>query len=141
MKKTLIALVVLVPAMAVAQEKYTNADLNIPPKKDAYTNADVERLPPLPVQRAPLAQVAPLPRARDLDAEARSSRMRSLMEDRDAIQAEMTYLKALRKRARYPGVGRNAYPRFGSDTAEARQRLKALERNLFLLEEEMGHLR
>ena len=89
MRKTLIALLLLVPALALAQEKYTNDDLDIPPKRDAYTNADLERLPPLPVQAVPVAAAEAMPPVRrDLVAEDLEARKADLAYDRDMIVAE-----------------------------------------------------
>jgi hypothetical protein len=142
MKKTLIALALLVPAMAVAQEKYTNADLDIAPKRDAYTNADLADLPPLPVQAAPaVAAPAPAPPAADRLAEARQMRRQEMAFDRELIEAEIGYWEGVIREAHSGRGGINDYPRVGSDTAEARDRIVRLERMLYMLEEEMSRLR
>jgi hypothetical protein len=143
MKYTIAAVALLLPALALSQEapRYTNADLNIPPKKDAYTNADLRRLPPLPVQSAPAVATAPLPAPpRDLAGELRTQRLAGLSLQRDMIEVEMGYWQGILKSA-HSGVGDiNAYPRIGSDTAEARERLAALKRTLYLVNEEMVRL-
>ena len=143
MRKTLIALLLLVPALALAQEKYTNDDLDIPPKRDAYTNADLERLPPLPVQAVPVAAAEAMPPVRrDLVAEDLEARKADLAYDRDMIVAEIRYWEKVIKIAHsaYAG-GANAYPNVGGDTAEARTRIIRLQRMLYMLEEEQGRLR
>ncbi|MFQ5767539.1 MAG: hypothetical protein ACE5ID_06090 [Acidobacteriota bacterium] len=140
MKKLLIAVLVLVPAVAVGQQKYTNADLEHAPRQDAYTNADLKNLAPLPAgQLRPLQPIPPvrLSRASQARAEARAD----LFAELDSIEAEMRYWREIQRAARYPGVDRNAYPRFGSDTAEARQRLKELARERVLVLAEDGFRR
>jgi hypothetical protein len=55
MKRFLVLLVFCAPAVCLAGEVYTNADLarfNVP---GAFTNADLSRLEPLPVQAKPAA--------------------------------------------------------------------------------------
>ncbi len=143
MKNAIVALALLAPVLAGAQEprKYTNADLSVPPKKDAYTNADLRRLPPLPVQSAPAAAPAALPPApRDLAAEVRAQRLANLSLERDMIEAEMDYWQGVIKAAHSGAGGINDYPRIGSDTSEARERLAALKRALYLVNEEMVRL-
>ena len=129
MKSTLVALALLVPALAAAQE----------PEK--YTNADLRRLPPLPVQAAPAAAPESMPAMpRDLAAEIRTQRQANLALDRDMIEAEMKYWRGVLKAAHSGIGGINDYPRIGSDTAEARERLAALQRVLHLVNEEMVRL-
>ena len=143
MRKTLIALMLLVPALALAQEKYTNDDLDIPPKRDAYTNADLAKLPPLAVQAAPAAPAVAMPPVeRDLAAEGLAARKADLAYDRDMIMAEIRYWQKVIKIAHsaYAG-GANGYPNVGADTAEARTRIIRLQRMLYMLEEEDSRLR
>ena len=140
MKRTLLALALLAPALAVGQEKFTNADLGRPPKADAYTNADLAKLPPLPVGRQVARQALPAP-PRDTRAEALAAVRDALRLERELIVAESGYWKDLMARARYPLGDRNSAPRVGPDTAEARARLKALDHQLFLVDTELELLR
>ena len=140
MKKTLIAVALLLPAMAMAQQKYTNADLDIAPKSDAYTNEDLKGLAPLPVSGPVMAEAMPampVDRAAELLADQRAD----LMFDRDMIDAEIVYWENVIKTA-FSGVGGiNDYPRVGKDTSEARERIVRLERHIYLLDEELSRLR
>jgi hypothetical protein len=141
MKKILIALVLLVPALAVGQEKYTNADLDIPPKKDAYTNADIERLPPLPVQAAPAVAPRPVPLPpRDLAAERRAAQREVLDLDLEMVDVEIAYWKSIIDEAYSAAGSINDYPRKGAGSAEARQRLARLQRVRHMLVEEISRL-
>ena len=142
MKKTLIALTLLLPAMAMAQQKYTNDDLDSAPSRDAYTNADLQKLAPLPVQGAPAAAMEAMPAPMvDRVAEDRARQRAAMMFDRDMIEAEIGYWQDVLGDA-HRGMGSlNDYPRVGRDTAEARGRIIRLERQIFLLDEEMSRLR
>jgi hypothetical protein len=141
MKKTMIAVALLLPALAMAQQKYTNADLDIAPKRDAYTNEDLKKLAPLPISGSMVAAeampAAPVDRATEMLAQRRAD----LMFDRDMIEAEIDYWEAVIKTA-FSGVGGiNDYPRVGKNTAEARARIVRLERHIYLVDEEMSRLR
>jgi hypothetical protein len=64
MKRYLLLAVVFWPALALGEETYTNADLLKLDVPGAYTNEDLKRLPPLPMQAEPAARtpVVELPR-------------------------------------------------------------------------------
>jgi hypothetical protein len=90
MKKVVVLMVCLAPAMAFADETYTNADLAKFQVPGAYTNQDLKRLPPLPVQKAPAAKLpayepAPAPTA------SIQAWYDSLKIERDALAAELAY--------------------------------------------------
>lgn len=92
MKRVVVLMVCLAPAMAFAQESYTNADLAKFQVPGAYTNQDLKRLPPLPVQKAPAAKLpayepAPAPSA------SLQAWYDSLKIERDALAAELEYEK------------------------------------------------
>jgi len=93
MKRVIVLMVCLAPAMAFADETYTNADLAKFQVPGAYNNQDLKRLPPLPVQRRPAATLpayepAPVPTA------SLQAWYDSLKSERDALAAEMTYEKS-----------------------------------------------
>ena len=94
MKKIVIAVALLLPAMAMAQQKYTNADLDIAPKRDAYTNEDLKGLAPLTVSGPVMAEAmaaVPVDRA----AEMLAGRKADLLFDRDMIEAEIGYQREM----------------------------------------------
>jgi len=141
MKKTLIALALLLPAMAVAQEKYPNDDLDIAAKGDAYTNADVRKLAPLPVTGAAVA-LAPMPVVTaDRATLALAARRDEMLLDLDMMNAEIGYWEDVIAAAQSGVGGINDYPRFGHDTAEARGSINRLRRHIFLAEENLSRLR
>lgn len=103
MKRVVILAACLVPAAAFAQESrtYTNADLVKIEVPGAFTNQDLKRLPPLPVQRAAApkaaaepAQVEAPPAAAAL-TEAYQTYYGNVRADRDALAAELAYEIAL----------------------------------------------
>ena len=141
MKNTVIAVALLLPAMAMAQQKYTNDDLDIAPKRDAYTNEDLKGLAPLPVTGTAV-MAEPMPSvAVDRAAASLADQRANLMFDRDMMQAEIGYWESVIKTA-FKGVGGiNDYPRVGKNTAEARGRIVRLERHIYLVDEELSRLR
>ncbi len=141
MKKTLIALVLLLPAMAVAQEKYTNDDLDVGPKRDAYTNADLAKLAPLAVTAAAVAPEAMPAVKADRAALSMAARRDEMFLDLDMLNAEVGYWEDVIEAAHQGAGGINDYPRVGRDTAEARERITRLRRHIFLVEEEISRLR
>ena len=141
MKKTLITLLAfafLVPAVALGQVKYTNADLDIPPKKDAYTNADLGA--PLPTQPSPIKVLQPMPilpmleEARE-EAAYRAEQYQAL----DDLDAEIRWWEGVLKVATTGLTSNpNQWPHYGSDTSEAQVRLQYLYRVRYMMESSMG---
>jgi len=94
MKHFVILAACLVPAAAFAQEAktYTNADLVKIQVPGAYTNEDLKRLPPLPVQKGPKVAAAPQVEAAPAPAtEAFQAYYNSVGADRDILAAELAY--------------------------------------------------
>jgi hypothetical protein len=93
MKGIVVLAACLLPAAALAQQTYTNADLAKIEVPGAYTNQDLRRLAPLPVQKAPAAQVppyvAPPPPATAYQAQYDNARA-----ERDLLLAEIEFEKA-----------------------------------------------
>ncbi|MCZ6833003.1 MAG: hypothetical protein O7F11_04590, partial [Acidobacteria bacterium] len=122
MKKTLIAVALLLPAMAMAQDKYTNDDLDIAPQRDAYTNADLQKLAPLPVTGAAVAPESMPVVVVDSAALALELGRDEMTLDLDMLNAEVGYWQDVIEVAHRGLGGINDYPRIGRDTAEARER-------------------
>ena len=142
MRKTLICLCVLVPALAAAQEKYTNADLRRAPKRDVYTNADVAKLAPLPTRPAVAGEPVEMPMAAPTRADLLwEARVSDLELERDLTEEEMSWQQSLIDKAFSVGGGPNDWPLVGPDTAEARLRIESLRRRLHMLEAELNVLR
>ena len=96
MKHVVILAACLVPAAAFAQEAktYTNADLVKIQVPGAFTNEDLRRLPPLPMQKAApraAAQPAPVEAAPSPATEAFQTYYSSVRADRDLLAAELAY--------------------------------------------------
>ena len=142
MRKALICLCVLAPALAVAQEKYTNADLRRAPRRDVYTNADVQKLAPLPTRPALAGEPEPMPPAPpDRATLLFEDRLADLELERDLTEEEIAWQWSLIDRAHSVGGGPNDWPLVGPDTAEARMRIDSLRRRLHMLEAELNLLR
>jgi hypothetical protein len=144
MRKTLVVLCAFLPALAAAQEKYTNADLKRTPMKDAYTNADIAKLAPLPVTGGgvTLPPAPAMPASADEWATSgRQSRLESLALQRDLIDAEIRYQQDVIERATWVGSGPNGWPAFGSDSSAARLRVEELNRRAVLVQAEMDAVR
>jgi len=142
MRKTLICLCVLVPALAAAQEKYTNADLRRAPKRDVYTNADVQKLAPLPTRPALAGEPEPMaPEPPSRATLLRDARVADLELERDLTEEEIAWQQSLIDKAHSVGGGPNDWPLVGPDTSEARLRIESLRRNLHMLEAELNVLR
>jgi hypothetical protein len=82
------------PVAAFAQQSYTNADLAKFSVPGAYTNQDLKRLSPLPMQKAPAAQVPPYV-APPVPSEAFQATYDTARVQRDLIAAEIEYEKGL----------------------------------------------
>jgi hypothetical protein len=92
MKHLVVLAACLLPAAAFAQQTYSNADLAKFQVPGAYTNQDLKRLPPLPVQKAP---AAPLPRVEQAPVPTAEYQQYydGIKADRDALAAELQYEK------------------------------------------------
>lgn len=137
MKRVVVLLVCLAPAMAFADESYTNADLAKFQVPGAYTNQDLKRLPPLPVQKAPASslpafQPAPAPTA------SLQAWYDSLKGERDALAAEMDYEKSLVdfSESAFAGDTRSYDVRLGY-RAQARPLIIELQKRVTLLDRQI----
>ena len=82
----------LLPVAAFAQETktYTNADLAKFQVPGAYTNQDLKRLPPLPMQRGPVAKVQEY-QAPEPPTAAFQAQYDNIRAERDLVQAQIDY--------------------------------------------------
>jgi len=92
MKSIVVLAVCCWPAAAFAQQSYTNADLAKIEVPGAYTNRDLRRLSPLPMQKAPAAQLLPYvaPQLPTATFQAHYDNVRS---ERDLLLAEIEFEK------------------------------------------------
>ena len=137
MKHLVVLAVCLVPAAAFAQQTYTNADLAKFQVPGAYTNQDLRKLPPMPVQKAPAAQLprfepAPVPTAEY------QQYYDGVKADRDALAAELDYEKGLVDQSESPFVGdtRSFGVRLGY-RAQARPLIIELQKRVDLLDKRL----
>ena len=137
MKRVVLFMLCLAPAIAFADESYTNADLAKFQVPGAYTNQDLKRLPPLPVQKAPAAKLpayepAPVPTA------SLQAWYDSLKAERDALAAEIDYEKSLVdfSESAFAGDTRSYDVRLGY-RAQARPLIIELQKRVALLDRQM----
>src|SRR5262245_47165417 len=138
MKRVVVLMACLAPAMAFAQEKtYTNADLAKFQVPGAYTNQDLKKLPPMPVQKTPAATLpryepAPVPSA-SLQAWYDNVRV-----ERDDLAAELEYEKSLVEfsESAFAGDTRSFDVRLGY-RAQAVWIIRELEKRVALLDRQL----
>jgi len=92
MKRIVVLAVCCWPAAAFAQQSYTNADLAKIEVPGAYTNRDLKRLSPLPMQKAPAAQLPPYV-APQIPTAAFQAHYVSVRGERDLLLAEIEHEK------------------------------------------------
>ena len=86
----ILAIAAVVPAMA--QEVYTNEDLKDLHIPGAYTNEDLKALEPIPTQKAPVFEPAPVDLTPWIEAKSMVEAHRAaLIAIRDRLQAELDY--------------------------------------------------
>ena len=90
MKVSVVLLGLVWPVLTFGQQLYTNADLAKFDVPGAYTNQDLKRLPPLPVQKQPAFPLPPYTPAPREDA-AYQSAYDSLKITREALAAEIDF--------------------------------------------------
>jgi len=92
MKGIVVLAACMLPAAAFAQQTYTNADLAKFQVPGAYTNQDLKRLAPLPMQKAPAAQL-PAYEPLQVPAAAFQAHFDSVRDERDLLAAEIEHEK------------------------------------------------
>lgn len=137
MKHLVVLVACLMPAAAFAQQTYTNADLAKFQVPGAYTNQDLKRLPPLPVQKAPAAQ---LPRIEPTPVPTAEYQQYydGIKADRDALAAEIDYEKGLVdfSESAFAGDTRSFDVRLGY-RAQARPLIIELQKRVDLLDKRL----
>lgn len=93
MKRVFALMVCLAPAMAFADQTYTNADLAKFQVPGAYTNQDLKRLSPMPMQKAPAAKL-PAYEPEGVPTASLQAWYDSLKDEREALAAELAYEKS-----------------------------------------------
>lgn len=88
MKRVLLLMICLSPALAFGEELYTNADLAKFEVPGAYTNEDLRQLPPLAIQTAPANVLPPFTPPR-VDHAAYQAAFNNLRMQRDVIQTQI----------------------------------------------------
>ena len=137
MKRIILLAVCLVPALVYGQQTYTNEDLIKIRVPGAYTNQDLRRLSPLPVQREPAAEVpeVSIPRPARVFFQARYD---SLYEARAALLTEIAIEeeKVAFSESAFAGDTSGPGPRLGYRT-KAFVLIEELEKRVDLLEAQM----
>jgi hypothetical protein len=143
MKVSVILAGLVWPVLAFGQQLYTNADLAKFDVPGAYTNEDLRRLPPLVVQKAPVATLPPfVAQTPAPDTIARyEDAYSSLKQTRDALAFELEF--ELRRvdfsESPFAGDTRSFGPRLGYRSRVAPLILE-LEKRVALLDHQMEAL-
>ena len=137
MKRVAVFVVCLAPALAFADQSYTNADLAKFQVPGAYTNQDLKRLPPMPVQRAP-ASTLPAYEPAAAPTASLQAWYDSLKAERDAVAAEMAYEKSQVDFSESPFAGdsRSYDVRLGYRT-RATPLIRELQKRVTLLDQQI----
>jgi hypothetical protein len=125
---------------AVAQEKYTNADLDRIYVQGAYTNEDLKALPRLEVQPAP----AMPPWAPSVDTRERDlmwERVHGLEERRLAASRELDFEESIVRKVESPGGNSPDSEYYFGHRSKSRGYRAALRREIALLDQEIEDAR
>jgi hypothetical protein len=135
----ILAVVAIAPAMA--QKVYTNKDLDKVQVPGAYTNKDLKFLEPIPTQKAPLSEPAPMDLMALAEVTPEPDVRRAVLTDvRDRLQAELDYELARIEEAYSPaGGGFTGSLRVGLKS-KLEDRLEYLRREIHLRDEQIRQL-
>ncbi len=140
MRAIIAAAAVLWATAGLAQEKYTNADLDRIYVPGAYTNEDLKALPPIEQQEAPAVPLAaPVvdTRERDLLLE----RVRDLEERRAAVSRELAYEEGIVSRTYSAGGSSPEQAFFIGQRSKSRGLREALRKEIALLDQDISDAR
>lgn len=125
---------------ALAEEKYTNADLDRIYVPGAYTNEDLKALPPLEVQEAP-AMTLVAPRVDTTERDRLLARMQKLEAQRDALARELAYVEEQVRRSESAGGNSPGSSYFAGYRGKSRGLREALRKEIALLGHEIDETR
>jgi len=130
----------LAPTLAFGQQTYTNADLTKFQVPGAYTNEDLKRLAPLPMQKAPAVAMPRVEPSRTESA-GYQALYDSLRRARTALAAEIDYEKQRvdRSESAFAGDTRDYGDRLGYRTMTA-PLIRELTARVALLDGQMNDL-
>jgi hypothetical protein len=140
MKRIVVLATALLATAALAEERYTNADLDRIYVPGAFTNEDLKALPSIETQEAP---AQPLVGAR-IDTAERDllfADIRSLEEQREAAASELAYEEEIVRRAYGPGGNAPDRAFFAGYRSKSRGLREALRKEMALLDQQVDSLR
>jgi hypothetical protein len=140
MRRLVVAAALFAATGAVAQEKYTNADLDRIYVPGAYTNDDLKALPRLEVQPAP-AMAPWTPRIDTRERDLMLERVRGLEERRLAVSREMEYEESIIRKVEGPGGNSPDSEYYLGHRSKSRGYRAALRREIALLDQEIEDAR
>lgn len=140
MKKILAFAALCAATGALAEEKYTNADLDRIYVPGAYTNEDLKALPPLEVQEAPALPLVG-PRVDTAERDRLLARIRMLEARRDAMARELAYEEERVRRSESAGGNSPDSSLFAGYRGKSRGLREALRKEIALLGHEIDDTR
>lgn len=141
MKRLVVLGACLWPALALAQQTYTNADLAKFAVPGAYTNDDLRQLAPLAIQKVPAA-VTPLLAIPQPSSEPFQASYDRLRGTRAALEAEREFelARVASSESGFAGDSRGFTPRLGYAT-KVRPLMMELEKRIALIDRQIDDLR
>jgi hypothetical protein len=140
MRRLVVAAALFAATGGVAQEKYTNADLDRIYVQGAYTNEDLKALPRLEAEPAPALP----PWAPEIDTHERDlmwERVRGLEERRLAAARELEYEESIVRKVEGPGGNSPDSEYYLGYRSKSRGYRAALRREIALLDREIEDAR
>lgn len=140
MRKILVVAAAFAATAALAQEKYTNADLDRIYVPGAYTNEDLKALPPIEVQEAPAQQLA-APVVDTTERDLLLGRVRMLEERRAALARELAYEERIVSDVEGPGGNAPDRSFYAGYRSKSRRLREALRKEIALVDQEIADAR
>lgn len=140
MKRIMVLATVMLATAALAEERYTNADLDRIYVPGAFTNEDLKALPAIETQEAP---AQPLAGAR-IDTAGRDllfAEIRSLEEQREGAASELAYEEAIVRLVYGPGGNSPDRAFFAGYRSKSRGLREALRKEIALLDQQIDAVR
>jgi hypothetical protein len=131
---------VMLATAALAEERYTNADLDRIYVPGAFTNEDLKALPAIETQEAPAQPLAGA-RIDTIERDLLFAEIRSLEEQREAAASELTYEESIVRLVYGPGGNSPDRAFFAGYRSKSRGLREALRKEIALLDQQIDAVR